>query len=219
MGERTPDDEHLAADGRVMEILSEHVCQGWLEGYLLTGRHGAVLVLRGVRPHRRLDVQPARQVAQDSPAASRGGDPSPRSTTCSRRTSGARTTTASRTRTPGFIDHVMNKKAEVDPRLPPARRQHPAVRRRPLPAQPQLRQRHRRRQAAGADWLTMDEAAAHCARGPRHLGLGEPTRRRGARRRHGLRGRRPDARDAGRRRAAARRVFPTSACGSSTWST
>ncbi len=33
-------DEHLAHDGRVMEILSEHTCQGWLEGYLLTGRHG-----------------------------------------------------------------------------------------------------------------------------------------------------------------------------------
>jgi xylulose-5-phosphate/fructose-6-phosphate phosphoketolase len=33
-------DEHLSHDGRVMEILSEHVCQGWLEGYLLTGRHG-----------------------------------------------------------------------------------------------------------------------------------------------------------------------------------
>jgi len=35
-----PDDENLSADGRVMEILSEHTCQGWLEGYLLTGRHG-----------------------------------------------------------------------------------------------------------------------------------------------------------------------------------
>ncbi|HYZ98490.1 MAG TPA: phosphoketolase family protein [Acidimicrobiales bacterium] len=33
-------DEHLAVDGRVMEVLSEHTCQGWLEGYLLTGRHG-----------------------------------------------------------------------------------------------------------------------------------------------------------------------------------
>ena len=33
-------DEHLAPDGRVMEILSEHTCQGWLEGYLLSGRHG-----------------------------------------------------------------------------------------------------------------------------------------------------------------------------------
>ena len=35
-----PYDDHLAPDGRVMEMLSEHQCQGWLEGYLLTGRHG-----------------------------------------------------------------------------------------------------------------------------------------------------------------------------------
>ena len=35
-----PYDEHLAREGRVMEVLSEHLCQGWLEGYLLTGRHG-----------------------------------------------------------------------------------------------------------------------------------------------------------------------------------
>jgi len=40
MAERFADDDHLAPDGRVMEILSEHACQGWLEGYLLTGRHG-----------------------------------------------------------------------------------------------------------------------------------------------------------------------------------
>src|SRR5205807_7493573 len=33
-------DENLAPDGRVMEVLSEHLCEGWLEGYLLTGRHG-----------------------------------------------------------------------------------------------------------------------------------------------------------------------------------
>ncbi|MBV8164863.1 MAG: phosphoketolase family protein [Candidatus Eremiobacteraeota bacterium] len=33
-------DDHVAPDGRVMEVLSEHICQGWLEGYLLTGRHG-----------------------------------------------------------------------------------------------------------------------------------------------------------------------------------
>ncbi|MCZ6505771.1 MAG: phosphoketolase family protein [Actinobacteria bacterium] len=38
--ELLPVDEHLARQGRVMEILSEHTCQGWLEGYLLTGRHG-----------------------------------------------------------------------------------------------------------------------------------------------------------------------------------
>ena len=40
MAERYPYDDHLASDGRVMEMLSEHQCQGWLEGYLLTGRHG-----------------------------------------------------------------------------------------------------------------------------------------------------------------------------------
>jgi xylulose-5-phosphate/fructose-6-phosphate phosphoketolase len=38
--ETVPGDDHLAPDGRVMEILSEHTCEGWLEGYLLTGRHG-----------------------------------------------------------------------------------------------------------------------------------------------------------------------------------
>ncbi len=40
LAEHVADDDHLAPNGRVMEILSEHTCQGWLEGYLLTGRHG-----------------------------------------------------------------------------------------------------------------------------------------------------------------------------------
>jgi len=40
MAETLPTDEHLSPDGHVMEVLSEHLCQGWLEGYLLTGRHG-----------------------------------------------------------------------------------------------------------------------------------------------------------------------------------
>ena len=40
MAEIVKGDDHMAVDGRVMEILSEHMCQGWLEGYLLTGRHG-----------------------------------------------------------------------------------------------------------------------------------------------------------------------------------
>jgi xylulose-5-phosphate/fructose-6-phosphate phosphoketolase len=40
MAELVADDTHLAVDGRVMEVLSEHQCQGWLEGYLLSGRHG-----------------------------------------------------------------------------------------------------------------------------------------------------------------------------------
>lgn len=40
LGEIFAEDDHLSPDGRVMEVLSEHLCQGWLEGYLLTGRHG-----------------------------------------------------------------------------------------------------------------------------------------------------------------------------------
>lgn len=40
VGEIVPSDDHITSDGRVMEMLSEHQCQGWLEGYLLTGRHG-----------------------------------------------------------------------------------------------------------------------------------------------------------------------------------
>jgi xylulose-5-phosphate/fructose-6-phosphate phosphoketolase len=40
MEEILPTDDHLSPDGRVLEVLSEHMCQGWLEGYLLTGRHG-----------------------------------------------------------------------------------------------------------------------------------------------------------------------------------
>ncbi|MEG4058639.1 MULTISPECIES: phosphoketolase family protein [unclassified Microcoleus] len=39
-GDILPEDDHISPDGRVMEVLSEHLCQGWLEGYLLTGRHG-----------------------------------------------------------------------------------------------------------------------------------------------------------------------------------
>jgi xylulose-5-phosphate/fructose-6-phosphate phosphoketolase len=39
-GATMPSDDHISPDGRVMEVLSEHLCQGWLEGYLLTGRHG-----------------------------------------------------------------------------------------------------------------------------------------------------------------------------------
>ena len=62
-------------DGRVMEMLSEHQCQGWLEGYLLDRPARLLLLLRSLHPHHRLDVQPARQVAEvdarTSPGAGR----------------------------------------------------------------------------------------------------------------------------------------------------
>jgi xylulose-5-phosphate/fructose-6-phosphate phosphoketolase len=107
-----PTDEHVGPDGRVMEVLSEHLCQGWLEGYLLTGRHGFfscyeafihivdsmfnqhakwLKVARGI-PWRRsiasLNILLTSHVwRQDHNGFSH--------------------------QDPGFIDHVVNKKAEV----------------------------------------------------------------------------------------------------------
>jgi xylulose-5-phosphate/fructose-6-phosphate phosphoketolase len=59
-----PYDVHLARQGRVMEVLSEHLCQGWLEGYLLTGRHGLFNCYEAFVHYRRFDVQPACQVVE-----------------------------------------------------------------------------------------------------------------------------------------------------------
>ncbi len=93
------DDEHLSADGRVLEVLSEHLCEGMLEGYLLTGRHGFFSCYEAfihivdsmfnqhakwLKTAKALDVATARWR---------------RSPTCSPPTCGARTTTASATRT------------------------------------------------------------------------------------------------------------------------
>ena len=73
VAEILPEDDNLSPDGRVMEVLSEHQCQGWLEGYLLTGTSWILQLLRSIHSHHRLDVQPARQVAegmQSHPVAS-----------------------------------------------------------------------------------------------------------------------------------------------------
>ena len=107
-----PGDDHLAPDGRVMEVLSEHLCQGWLEGYLLTGRHGFfscyeafihiidsmfnqhakwLKVSRGIpwrRPIASLNYLLTSHVWQQDHNGFSHQDP-------------------------GFIDHVVNKKAEV----------------------------------------------------------------------------------------------------------
>ena len=71
---------------------------GLARGLPADGPARALQLLRGVHPHRRLDVQPAREVAEGDARTSRGAARSPRSTTCSARMSGARITTASRTR-------------------------------------------------------------------------------------------------------------------------
>jgi xylulose-5-phosphate/fructose-6-phosphate phosphoketolase len=105
-------DDHLAPDGRVMEILSEHTCQGWLEGYLQTGRHGFFscyeafipIVDSMVNQHAKW-IKTAREVPWRRPIASLNY---------------LLTSHVWRQdhngfshQDPGFIDHVMNKKADT----------------------------------------------------------------------------------------------------------
>jgi xylulose-5-phosphate/fructose-6-phosphate phosphoketolase len=164
MGEGSVLDEGLAADGRVMEILSEHVCQGWLEGYLLTGRHGFfscyeafihivdsmfnqhakwLKVTRGIpwrQPVASLNYLLTSHVwRQDHNGFSH--------------------------QDPGFIDHVMNKKAEViRVYLPPDANCLLSV------ADHCLRSRNYVNVIVAGkqpepNWLTIEQAADHCARG------------------------------------------------------
>ena len=94
-----PDDEGVTADGRVMEVLSEHLCQGWLEGYLLTGRHGCSLPTRPSRwspPRWRSNTRSGSR----PPQTSTGESPSRPSTCSSPRPAGGTTTTASAIRDP-----------------------------------------------------------------------------------------------------------------------
>ncbi|OHV50069.1 phosphoketolase [Pseudofrankia sp. BMG5.36] len=111
-GEILPTDEHLARAGRVMEVLSEHLCQGWLEGYLLTGRHGLFscyeafihIVDSMVNQHAKW-LKTTREIPWRRPIASLNY---------------LLTSHVWRQdhngfshQDPGFIDHVVNKKAEV----------------------------------------------------------------------------------------------------------
>jgi len=112
MGQRFPYDDHLAPDGRVMEMLSEHQCQGWLEGYLLTGRHGFFSCYER-------SFTSLIRCSTSTPSGSRfaitshGAVPLLRLIICSPPTSGGRIITVFSHQDPGFIDHVVNKKAEV----------------------------------------------------------------------------------------------------------
>ena len=149
MAERLAGDDHLAPDGRVMEVLSEHLCQGWLEGYLLTGRHGLfncyeafIHIVDSMFNQHAKWLKVTRDIPWRRPIASLNY---------------LLTSHVWRQdhngfshQDPGFIDHVVNKKAEVVRVYLPPDANTPAVGRRPLPAQPRLRQRDRRRQAAGA---------------------------------------------------------------------
>ncbi|HJT65496.1 MAG TPA: phosphoketolase family protein [Pyrinomonadaceae bacterium] len=112
LAKTSPTDEHESPDGRVMEVLSEHLCQGWLEGYLLTGRHGLFscyeafihIVDSMVNQHAKW-LKVTREIPWRRPIASLNY---------------LLTSHVWRQdhngfshQDPGFIDHVVNKKAEI----------------------------------------------------------------------------------------------------------
>jgi len=111
-GEILPGDDHLANDGRVMEVLSEHLCQGWLEGYLLTGRHGFfscyeafIHIIDSMFNQHAKWLKTSKQIPWRRPIASLNY---------------LLTSHVWRQdhngfshQDPGFIDHVLNKKAEI----------------------------------------------------------------------------------------------------------
>ncbi|HUZ19803.1 MAG TPA: phosphoketolase family protein, partial [Acidimicrobiales bacterium] len=110
--ERLSTDDHLAPDGRVMEVLSEHLCQGWLEGYLLTGRHGLfncyeafIHIVDSMFNQHAKWLKVTRDIPWRAPIASFNYLLS--SHVWRQDHNGFSH------QDPGFIDHVVNKKAEV----------------------------------------------------------------------------------------------------------
>jgi xylulose-5-phosphate/fructose-6-phosphate phosphoketolase len=112
MATTLPGDDHLAPDGRVMEVLSEHLCQGWLEGYLLTGRHGLfncyeafIHIIDSMFNQHAKWLKTTRDIPWRAPIASLNYLLS--SHVWRQDHNGFSH------QDPGFIDHVINKKAEV----------------------------------------------------------------------------------------------------------
>ena len=157
-------DEHVSRDGRVMEVLSEQLCQGWLEGYLLTGRHGLfscyeafIHIVDSMFNQHAKWLKTTRRIPWRKPIASLNYLLT--SHVWRQDHNGASH------QDPGFIDHVVNKKADVvRVYLPPDTNTLLSV------ADHCLRSRHyvnvivAGKQPA-PQWLDIDAAAAHCARG------------------------------------------------------
>jgi xylulose-5-phosphate/fructose-6-phosphate phosphoketolase len=162
--ERRPDDDHLAPDGRVMEILSEHQCQGWLEGYLLTGRHGLfncyeafIHIVDSMFNQHAKWLKVSRQVPWRRPIASLNYLLS--SHVWRQDHNGFSH------QDPGFIDHVVNKKAEViRVYLPPDANTLLSVADHCLRSRQYVNVIVAGKQPA-LNYLSMDEAVVHCRRG------------------------------------------------------
>jgi len=162
--ERIPDDDNLSPDGRVMEILSEHTCQGWLEGYLLTGRHGLfscyeafIHIVDSMFNQHAKWLKTSREVPWRQPIASLNYLLT--SHVWQQDHNGFSH------QDPGFIDHVVNKKADiVRVYLPPDANSLLYV------ADHCLRSWGRVNvivagKAPSPQWLSMDAAIKHCTQG------------------------------------------------------
>jgi len=164
MASTLPVDENLSQTGRVMEVLSEHMCQGWFEGYLLTGRHGFFscyeafihIVDSMVNQHAKW-LKVTRQIPWRKPIASLNYLLS--SLVWRQDHNGFSH------QDPGFIDHLVNKKAEVvRVYLPPDANTLLSVADHCLRSKNYINLIVAGKQPA-PQWLTIDEAIAHCATG------------------------------------------------------
>jgi xylulose-5-phosphate/fructose-6-phosphate phosphoketolase len=157
-------DDHLSPDGRVMEVLSEHLCQGWLEGYLLTGRHGLFNCYEGFihivdsmfNQHAKW-LKTTRAIPWRAPIASLNYLLS--SHVWRQDNNGFSH------QDPGFIDHVINKKAAiVRVYLPPDTNTLLSVADHCLRSRNYVNVIIAGKQPA-LNYLSMPEAIAHCTRG------------------------------------------------------
>ncbi len=162
--ELLPTDDHLSLDGRVMEVLSEHLCQGWLEGYLLTGRHGLfncyeafIHIVDSMFNQHAKWLKVTRDIPWRRPIASLNYLLS--SHVWRQDHNGFSH------QDPGFIDHVVNKKAEiVRVYLPPDANCLLSVADHCLRSRDYVNVIVAGKQPA-LDYLEMEEAIAHCTRG------------------------------------------------------
>ncbi|MGH2456410.1 MAG: phosphoketolase family protein [Candidatus Limnocylindria bacterium] len=159
-----PVDQHLARDGQVMEVLSEHLCQGWLEGYLLTGRHGLfncyeafIHIIDSMFNQHAKWLKVTRDIPWRRPIASLNYLLS--SHVWRQDHNGFSH------QDPGFIDHVINKKAEViRVYLPPDANCLLSVADHCLRSRNYVNVIVAGKQPA-LSYLAMDQAVLHCTRG------------------------------------------------------
>ena len=162
--EQSADDEHLSPNGRVMEVLSEHLCQGWLEGYLLTGRHGLFSCYEAfVHIVDSMANQHAKWLASTNELPWRRPIASLNYLLTSH--VWRQDHNGASHQDPGFIDHIANKRPEVvRVYLPPDANCLLSVADHCLRSRQYINVIVAGKQPA-LNYLTMDEAIAHCTRG------------------------------------------------------